>query len=350
MKRIATLLGLVLALALPVAVSAQTAVTQTTLSAAVTSNTQKTITLASSTGVTAGSGLFVDMEAMVVNSINTTSNVATVTRGADGTDAANHASSAVVYAGPTSGVLGAGPFWMRDPSIGSCTASTEQYSLRINVHGGRIWQCTNSVWMNVIDAYLWVDSTACNSSVSGNSTGTNGATVVGTAPSLPVVQAQTSASSTNTHYFVCSIPPPSRLNTIKASYVVDAEFYYGVQTTGLGTQVATLASGTMNSKTVFQKIVYPVPGASETATGLTEAVRADAGTLLINPVVASFNVATTTAGEFYSVKFTPATPIAMATDHQQLFLVVSLLNTATSATITNSPGFLVHYRTLSIGI
>jgi hypothetical protein len=79
---------------------------------------------------------------------------------------------------------------------------------------------------------------------------------------------------------------------------------------------------------------------------LAEATRADAGTLAITPVVGSFNTATTTAGEFYTVNFAPATPIAIATDNRQLMFTVSLLNTATSATVTNSAGFLVHYRTL----
>lgn len=185
---------------------------------------------------------------------------------------------------------------------------------------------------------------ACNSSVSGNSTGTNGLTVLGTAPSIPVVQAQTSASGTNTHYFTCNITPPTTVGvTGRGVNIVDAVFFYGVQTTGLGTQVAVLASGTMNAKTVFTKILYPVSGASETATGLAEAVRSDAGTLVITPVVGSFNVATTTAGEFFAATFAPATPFAAATDLTQYYLTVGLLNTATSATITNSPGVLVHY-------
>jgi hypothetical protein len=181
-------------------------------------------------------------------------------------------------------------------------------------------------------------------SVSGNATGTQGYTVLGTAPSIPVVQAQTSATGTNTHYYSCNLAMPGRLAVARAAWVVDTVFYYGVQTTALGTQVATLASGTMNSKTVFNSIGYPTAAASETATGLAEAARADAGTLTITPVVASFNTGTTTAGEFFSAKFIPANPIAVSTDSQQLYLLVSLLNTATSATVTNSPGVLVHYR------
>lgn len=326
--------------------AAQTTVTTTTLSSAVTSN-QNTVQVVSASTLAVNQLLFMDREAMLINAVNGT--VISVQRGYMGSGGAPHVSGVTVYSGAQGSSAG-GPFWAGDPNVGSCTYSSEQYSLRIVPSTGRIWACSNGQWMNVVDAFVFVSQTSCNSSVSGNGTGTNGYTVKGTAPSIPVVQAQTDTTSTNTHYFMCNIPLPTRLAPFKAAYVVDVEFYYGVQTTALGTQVATLASGTMNSKTVFTTIAYPTPAASETATGLAEATRADSGTLTITPVVASFNTGTTTAGQFYSAKFTPSSPIAMSTDRQQLLFTISLLNTATSATITNSPGFVVHYRTLQLGI
>lgn len=343
---------LMLALLFNVPAFAQTTVTQTTLNGAVSAPSQgvpaTTVTLTSATGVAGptatqpGSELFVDQEAMLVTSISGA--VAQVIRGYDSSPTSAHNSGAIVYVGPTAGISGS-PYVFTDPPIGPCTAGNEQYNLRINTRTGRLWQCTAGYWANVIDAFMFIPASYCQSSVSGNATGTNGYTVVGTAPSLPVVQASTSATGTNTHYYQCSlIPDTSRLAAAKSVYIVDVEFYYGVQTTALGTQVAVLASGTMNAKTVFQSITYPVPAASETATGTAEAARADAGTLLITPVVASFNVGTTTAGEFFSAKFTPATPLVVSTDHQQVLFTASLLNTATSATVTNSPGILVHYR------
>lgn len=190
----------------------------------------------------------------------------------------------------------------------------------------------------------WVPPGACNSTVSGNGTGTNGLTTAGTS-GTPVVQAQTSNVGTNTHTFICNITPPYFIVTSGSGLqIVSATFFYGVQTTGLGTQVATLASGTMNSSTVFSYIAYPTPAVGETASTVTP-VRADSGTLTITPVVASANVATTTAGAFYSMTFTPASgTLAWKTDLRQLLLTVSLLNTATSATVTNSPGVLVRFR------
>ncbi len=182
----------------------------------------------------------------------------------------------------------------------------------------------------------WVAPGACQAVVSGNSTGTNGLTVVG-ASNTYVIQAQTSASGTNTHTYQCNISPP-----VRPSAILDATFYYGIDTTNLGTQTATLASGTLNSTTVFRTITYPTPGNGETPSVVTP-VRADSGTLTITPTVANFNVTSITAGAFYSVKFTPATRIAVSVDDLQVLLTVTLLNTATSATITNSPGVFVRY-------
>ncbi len=190
----------------------------------------------------------------------------------------------------------------------------------------------------------WVPPGACNSTVSGNGTGTNGLTTSGSS-GTPVVQAQTTNSGTNTHTFICNITPPYFIVTSGTGLMItSATFFYGVQTTGLGTQVATLASGTMNSVTVFSSITYPTPAASETPSTVAP-VRADSGSLVITPAVASSNVATTTAGSFYSVTFTPATgTLPWKTDLKQLLLSVALLNTATSATVTNSPGVLIRFR------
>lgn len=188
----------------------------------------------------------------------------------------------------------------------------------------------------------WVPFSACMTTVSGNATGTQGFTTAGTS-GTPVVQAQTSASGTNTHNYVCTINPQNYLITSGAGIAIQsATFYYGVVTSNLGTQVATLASGTMNSVLVFSYIDFPTAGAGETASTVAP-VRADSGSLTITPAVASFNVTAATAGQFYSVMFTPATPIVVKVINRQLLLSVSLLNTATSATVTNSPGIMVRY-------
>jgi len=311
----------------------QTALTQITLSAAVTDATATTVTVSSATGLVVNKwGLYVDREFMVVRAINGT--VISVDRGSAGTRATLHLSGATVYAGQVN-------FFSSYDRSGACTASNQLATPTINTVTGNIFTCSGGRWV-IKSGYEFLPATACNSSVSGNSTGTNGYTTSG-ASVLPVVQAQTSNSGTNTHTYVCTITLPSRLIVGRSVVIEDVTFMYGVQTTGLGTQVASLSAGTINSQVVFSTITYPAAGASETASTVTP-VRADSGSLTITPAVASANVATTTAGAFYSMKFTPASAIPLDSDKQLLFSV-ALLNTATSATVTNSPGILVHFST-----
>lgn len=330
----------------------QATLSSTTLSSAVAS-TDAVVNVASATGITAVGSLnaiqtllFIDREEMNVTAVNGT--VISVTRGFDSTPITAHASGATVWLGPPAYF-----YQQKDPS-GSCTAGNLLVLPVIAVQTGEVWTCptsgpNNGLWskqataapLNLSDAAFFVPASDCNTSVSGNATGTNGYTVAG-ASNTPVVQASTSNTGTNTHTYVCTIQLPTRLTSTKGAAIKDVVFYYGVQTSALGTQVATLASGTMNSSTVFSSITFPAAGASETASTVTP-VRADSGTLLITPVVASANTATTTAGAFYSTKFTPATPIALTTDLQTVLFTVTLQAAATSATVTNSPGILVHF-------
>lgn len=334
-----SLLGVVLLLAMSSLVNAQTALTSTTLSSAVTTVNGKTIVVASATGFTAGTTVaFVDRELMNVVAVSGTT--ITVARGMVGTRGATHASGATIY-------VGAPSYFNSYDKGGSCTSTNEVVLPQINVVNGRRWNCINSTWM-VDNGVLELAASSCKSAVSGNSSGTNGATTAGTSLT-PVEQASTSSTGTNTHTYICNISIPTYLAG-KGAAVTDVVFKYGVQTTALGTQVAVLASGTINSQLAFSYIDYPSPGASETASTVAP-VRADSGTLVIAPVVASFNVATTTAGGFYTAKFTPASAIPVpvgATDRRQLLFGIALLNTATSATVTNSPGVTVHYAYIPI--
>jgi hypothetical protein len=189
----------------------------------------------------------------------------------------------------------------------------------------------------------WVRPGDCIGTPSGNATGTQGLQSAGAA-AMPVQGVQTNATGTNTHIYVCTITPPSWIISATTGLAVkDATFFYGVQTNALGTQASVAASGTFNGAVVFSSVTYPAAAASETPSTVTP-VRADAGTLGITPAAASANTATTTAGAFYSQLFTPATPIAWSTDMKQLLFTVALQNTATTATVTNSPGALIHFQ------
>lgn len=142
-------LTLVLSLALGAAllagsVEAQTALTQTTLSAAVTTTSQRVIQVASATGIAAPSfttalsyQLYIDDEVLDVQAVNST--LLTVRRGANGTKARTHASGANVYVGP------AGSSAFIDYSLGgSCTngQGSFQYSPVIDYYDAQTYVCT----------------------------------------------------------------------------------------------------------------------------------------------------------------------------------------------------------------
>lgn len=144
MTRISKFLaGLFLVLGMVSLGQAQTTTTTTTLSAAITQPIgeppQRTISVASATGFTAGTtALFVDRELMMVQAVSGTT--ITVRRGAGGL-LSPHANATTVYVGP----VGAGPFRRYNPA-GSCTATNELYLPQINTEDGSRWNCINSVW------------------------------------------------------------------------------------------------------------------------------------------------------------------------------------------------------------
>lgn len=122
----------------------QTYLTQTTLSAAVTSS-QRTIPLASVSGLTAGNSfVFVDGEVMGVNVVNT-SNVQ-VTRGSSGSIAASHASSAPAFLIPS----GAADSIKSFSPIGSCTRSNLLYLPVFNSRNGQVSDCVSGVWVSAL--------------------------------------------------------------------------------------------------------------------------------------------------------------------------------------------------------
>jgi hypothetical protein len=136
------ILAPVLALCLTVSASAQTALNETTLAAAVTSS-QNFVQVTSATGVVAGGGLYVDREYMTVGSSYTSGTTVPVLR--RGT-AVSHAASVPVLIGP------AIAFGTRDYD-GSCVPTAESHMPRVNTANGNIWDCNSAVlkWVNLRD-------------------------------------------------------------------------------------------------------------------------------------------------------------------------------------------------------
>jgi hypothetical protein len=130
------LIAFVAALALATSVQAQTSLTQTTLSAAISSSA-RTIPVASVTGISAGSVALIDSEIVAVASTGTNS-FAVAPRGAAGTFGAPHVSGAMVLVGP------APAFIAYDPS-GACTNGQGLflYSPVVNTRTGNEWLCSS---------------------------------------------------------------------------------------------------------------------------------------------------------------------------------------------------------------
>lgn len=193
------LVSLLLILGLTSAVHAQTVLTSTTLSAAITGPADQQISIASTTnwvasGSTGQTFALVDREIMAVRTINTTSKVVQVTRGASATRPAPHISGATIWFIPSP--LAIQPYV---PS-GQCTRTALLYVPMI-VGGiattpqtsevGGLWDC-----LGVTTAGQWVQ-TAPTANVS----------VYGTA-----VASATSITPTGTYFQVSGTVNP--VNTI----------------------------------------------------------------------------------------------------------------------------------------
>jgi hypothetical protein len=153
-------------LCLSLGLHAQATLPSTTLSVALTGspssatpgNQVDVITLASCSSLVQNSVgqwqtlLYVDTEAMdVVTEITSSPCQLRVVRGAWGTRAELHNSSAVVYVGPPSwfgGQANAGSIGTSDPS-GACIAANIAALPYINVNSGAIFTCTGSQWIKV---------------------------------------------------------------------------------------------------------------------------------------------------------------------------------------------------------
>lgn len=147
MKKLTIILGLVLLLS--AFGSAQTILTNTTLSTAVADSNIRTLTLTSATGVNAPSVtdftkatyLYIDKELFDVQAVSGTT--ITAARGVAGTIAAPHASSAFVFVIPQY----ASNLFRIQPN-GSCTRGNELFLPRVDPASGFISDCLGGQWVS----------------------------------------------------------------------------------------------------------------------------------------------------------------------------------------------------------
>lgn len=148
MTKLTKIAAVLVALALALPALAQTQLTITTLSAAMSTSYGTQLAVTSATNINAPSTsdntkhtfLYVDREAMDVRSVNGTT--ITVVRGAEGTRAEAHASGAYVFVIPAylSTSFGKLP-------AGSCTRANEVALPRIQFSTGLISDCDGGVWV-----------------------------------------------------------------------------------------------------------------------------------------------------------------------------------------------------------
>lgn len=207
---------------------------------------------------------------------------------------------------------------------------------------GAYWVPPGNCWYGVVTGTL--TSPTFGAAPGVTALGLN--VVLSTAPAIPVMQVSTTnAASISVNTLTCLINPPSTIGvTGRGVNLVNADFFYGLQQAGgvNSTQVYVLASGTMNGSLVFSKVVMPTPGASETPSTVAP-VRADAGTLAVTPSGAAFNSLVTSAGAFFTQRYTPATPFALTGDDTMYFVSMTFLCNTTQATTINTPGVLIHF-------
>jgi hypothetical protein len=133
--------------------AAASAITTTTLSAAMTAGTNR-MTVASATGFTASSGtqqyiVFVDTEAMLITAVSGTT--ITVIRGQNQSSQSAHNSGARAYVGAagsvSAGSVTGGPFVQSTP-VGTCDRNNVGTLPLINVRTARMVNCNGGQWLD----------------------------------------------------------------------------------------------------------------------------------------------------------------------------------------------------------
>lgn len=197
-------------------VAAQTNLTQTTITSAITSGSQQVIVVASATGISAPSpvtgnttaiqtqtALYIDQEEMFVTGVN--GKFITVTRGYNSTQGVTHASGAVVWVGTPQ------QFYTVLPQ-GSCTAANT-VNPYIDTMNGQFWLCDSGTgnWLPVLStgsitpaaSSAAIQTAAQTFTLTGVSTGEPLVIVSMPAPTslCPLVGVRVTAANTVSLYF-----------------------------------------------------------------------------------------------------------------------------------------------------
>jgi len=309
---------LLAAFALVSQVEAQTAITNTTISAAITSTSATQFTVASATGFSVNYIAVMDNEARRITAINGL--VISATRGASGTRPSTHISGSAVYVGP-------GDYFATYDRAGSCTAANELVSPVINVANGKRFTCTAGQWGELRSFY--VPPTSCTFTPTTLTT-TNTYVYLGANNILVLNGVSNAAAGTQT--LACNIHIPTAVGVGRGAVLTDIEVQLGSQVvapTSLGTStLGSVTFATPVATTQTASVVTPVTiGGTVTTVGPTTTI-----------------ATVTTAGAFLSFKHTYSTPVELNADRQILLYKFPILQSAASAMTLNTAGLIVHYQ------
>jgi hypothetical protein len=330
---------------------AQTDTPRTTLCAAITSTTATSICLTSTTNVVKGTGIYVDLELMVVltTPTGTTNAPVQVARGRNSAaaPAALHANAQTAWLALTPDktvVPGANGFGEGTAftDYGPCTRSSITYLPHIWPNRGEILDCDSTVgrWVPYQQIFtLAIGPGNCEWSTTGTydvqvAVAVGGPNLQGALPlgasGVPVKQVKVTNAAPSINTLTCIIPINTYQPLINKGITVKyADVLYGVATTTL----TSISGG------AFSTITFPAPGATQTASTVTPV--AVGGSVTTSSTTG--NLAATTAGAFKVSRLTPATPINLTTDQQFLIVSETFNQSASAAQVVNTPGILLHY-------
>ncbi len=326
--------ALLLAVLLQVPCYAQLTTTQTTTSVAITDRTTAFVQLASATNVSAGGTMFLDGEAMTVNTSYVSGTLIPVTRGAFVTRAVTHVSGVKVFVFAP-GVQARAGLINYDPR-GNCTRTDEIVLPRINALNGKVFSCEggtgagNQVWGEVLEQY--VPPTQCTF-IPTTLTQTSTYTFAGSVFALKGI----SNAAAGTMTLVCNILPPTSAIAQRGAVLYDINLFIASSATGSGVVPTSVGTSTLGS------VTFPAAATTETASTATPVATAGGAVTTTGAGASAFLAAVTTDGQFYTIKHTYASGATLSTDLQVLIYTMPILQSAASVSTLFVPGLLVHY-------
>jgi hypothetical protein len=343
------LMKITLFLAVAALAFGQSATTNTTLSADITSN-QIQVCLASATGITTQSitasatYIVVESEAMQAIQAGSSSTCFQMRRGTLGTQATSHVNGAVAWVANTATSTGdssrpfSGGAIIGFRPTGTCNPKL-QATLPLILIGqnqgsgtGQVITCasvttagTSGRW-GLVRSFI-VPPTQCTFAPTTLTT-TNTYIQVGTSTAFVLNGLSNAAAGTNT--LVCLLSVPSTQTTSgQGVFLLDANLFVGSQTTA-PTSLGTATFGTI-----------AMPAAATTETASTVLPVAAGGTITTTSPTLITTV--TTAGSFLTIKHTFGTAIRLSADRTLVQYTMPFLQSAAAAMALNTPGIQVHY-------